>query len=75
MQKRESLAKSTFKYLLASFFVWCFPLGAIIYNAIIGEDIIQLNILLGFITGVIINIMWDYLQIYRQKKEYHKYYL
>jgi len=60
------------KLLGANFFVWSMPTAVIVLNFLKGREIFEINVLIAFIIGLIINIAWDIIGIYLEKKEYHK---
>ena len=60
------------KILGTNFFVWSMPFAVIVLNILKGRDIFEINVLIAFVIGLIINIAWDIIGIYLEKKEYHK---
>ncbi len=60
------------KILGANFFVWSMPSAVIILNIFHHRDIFEINVLIAFILGLVINIIWDLVGLYLEKKEYHK---
>lgn len=67
--------KSLIKFLGTYFFIWSLPFSTIILNLIFDREIFNLSVLIAFILGLIINLIWDFALINIQKKEYHKNYL
>lgn len=67
--------KLSINILCMYFFIWSLPLCAIILNIIQNRDIFDMSVLITFILGFVINLIWDFVLILLQKKEYHKRYL
>jgi len=63
---------SVIKFLGSSFFIWSLPFGVIILNIFKGREILELNVLIGLILGLIINFIWEIVNNILNRKEYHK---
>lgn len=61
-----------FNFLSENFFVWSLPVSLMVLNFLNGHSIFDLNIIVAFVIGLIINIIWDVSYLYLNKKEYHK---
>jgi len=63
---------SVIRFLGSSFFIWSLPFGIIILNIFKGREILELNVLIGLILGLIINFIWEIVNNMLNRKEYHK---
>ncbi|WP_321312720.1 hypothetical protein [Halarcobacter sp.] len=67
--------KVSIKILCIYFFIWSLPLSTIVLNVVKEREIFNINVLVAFFLGLVINLVWDFALISIQKKEYHKSYL
>lgn len=66
---------SILKFLINYFFIWFLPIATLFINDFKGKELFEVNILLALAVGILINTLWEYIQIYLKRKEYHKNFL
>ena len=65
-------ATKILKFLSENLFVWSMPISMMVLNIIKERDVFEINVVIAFILGLMINIVWDISCLYLNKKEYHK---
>ena len=63
---------SKIKFLGNYFFIWSMPLVIIILNILKMREVFGINVLIGLILGLLINIIWELTNHFLDRKEYHK---
>lgn len=63
------------RFLANYFFIWFLPIATLFINDYKARELFEVNVLVALAVGIIINTVWEYIQIYLKRKEYHKNFL
>lgn len=60
------------KFFGSCFFIWAMPLAVMVLNILKQRELFETNVVIAILLGITINVSWDLMNKFLEKKEYHK---